>query len=204
MSYSVSGQDYSKAALIIWDMQYAIARRAFNYEYIVPNIGKLIDGAILSSLPVIYSKHVFLPPEYMDPYMVYSLKRRGIDPASGVMSSQDQHEWQIINEIAPRKNDLVLEKYSSSFFVGTILNNVLRKKEVTILILTGVSTEGGIESTARQAATSGYLPLIVSDAVGSSDQGIHEAMLKVMRKVFEVRETQNVLDEFLRKKTDNS
>jgi len=202
VSSSAGNQDYSNAALIVWDMQYAIAKRAFNYEFIVPNISKLIKQAIRLSLPIIYSKHVFLPQEYMDSYMVYSLKRRGVDPASTRVHLQDQHEWEIINEIAPSKDDLVLEKYFSSFFVGTILDRVLRSKGVNLLILTGVSTEGGIESTARHAATSGYLPVVVSDAVGSSDQPIHEAMLKVMRKVFEVQETQPLLDELSLNKTD--
>ena len=61
------------------------------------------------------------------------------------------------------------------------------------LVLTGVSTEVGIETTARHAACLGFIPVVVEDAVGGGDMQTHESALCIMRKMFEVRKTAEIV-----------
>jgi nicotinamidase-related amidase len=61
------------------------------------------------------------------------------------------------------------------------------------MILSGVSTEGGIEGTARHGAYLGFIPVIGQDAVGSFDQQVHERMLEMMRRMFEVETTAAII-----------
>ena len=61
------------------------------------------------------------------------------------------------------------------------------------IILSGVSTEAGIETTARHAAALGFIPIIVEDAVGSGEKARHESALLVMRNMFPVRRTDDVV-----------
>ncbi|MGI0080547.1 MAG: isochorismatase family protein, partial [Nitrososphaerales archaeon] len=60
-------------------------------------------------------------------------------------------------------------------------------------ILTGVSTEVGIEATVRHGAYLGFIPVVSEDAVGSADKQAHEASLEVMRKLFEVKSTKEII-----------
>jgi len=64
---------------------------------------------------------------------------------------------------------------------------------VEVLVIAGVSTEVGVEATARHAAHLGFIPVIAEDAVGSSDNQLHQASLAVMRKLFEVRTTNEIV-----------
>ncbi|HME19730.1 MAG TPA: isochorismatase family cysteine hydrolase [Nitrososphaerales archaeon] len=176
----------SKPALVVWDMQYGIAQRAFNLDEIVQKITTLRDAFHASGLPVIYSQHTGLPYEYLSAASLASYKRRGIDPKTGFMR-EGSKEWQIVEELAPAKEDLVLRKHTASFFFGTMLDQMLRNRGIDTLVLAGVSTEAGIEGTARNASYLGYLPVVVEDAVGSSDKEAHEKALWLMRKMFDVR-----------------
>jgi nicotinamidase-related amidase len=174
-----------KPALIVWDMQYGIASRAFNFGEIVPKIKALRDAAHESGVPVIYSQHTGLPYEYLSAANIAFYRKRGLDPKTGFMQ-EGSKEWQIVEELAPAKEDLVLRKHTPSFFIGTPLEQMLRNRGVETLALTGVSTEAGIEGTARHASYLGFRPVVVEDAVGSSDKEAHEKALWIMRKLFEV------------------
>ena len=186
--------NHASSALIVWDMQYGVAPRAFNFNEIVANARRLIDGFHASNKPVIYSQHTAIPYEYMTKAHAVALQRRGLDPKSSHFMMENSHEWQIIDELFPEKNDLVLRKHTASFFIGTMLDTLLRAKTVDVIVLTGVSTEAGIEGTARHAAYLGYLPIVVEDAVGSYDREMHDAAMKIMRKMFDVRRTEEVIN----------
>ena len=187
-----TGSPLSKPALVVWDMQYGIAQRAFNLDDIIRRIRNLKDAFHGAGLPVIYSQHTGLPYEYMSPASIASFRRRGIDPKAGFMR-EGSKEWQIVEELQPAKEDFVLRKHTASFFFGTMLDQMLRNRGVETLVLTGVSTEAGIEGTARNASYLGYVPVVVEDAVGSSDKETHEKALWIMRKMFDVRTTDALL-----------
>jgi len=186
-------QTLPSPVLIVWDMQYGIAQRAFNLNEIVSRVKALRDAFHGAGLPVIYSQHTGIPYEYLSAASVASYRRRGIDPKTGFMR-EGSREWQIVEELTPAAEDLVLRKHTASFFVGTMLDQMLRNRGIATLVLTGVSTEAGIEGTARNASYLGYRPVVVEDAVGSSEKEAHEKALWIMRRMFDVRPAEAVLD----------
>jgi len=187
-----SGSELPSPVLIVWDMQYGIASRAFNFGDLVTRIRALRDSFQRAGLPVIYSQHTGLPYEYMSETSIASLKRRGLDPKSGFMI-EGSKEWQIVEELRPAKEDLVLRKYTASFFVGTMLEQMLRNRGIETLVLAGVSTEAGIEGTARHASYLGFRPVVVEDAVGSFDREANEKAIWLMRRMFDVRPAESVI-----------
>lgn len=86
--------------------------------------------------------------------------------------------------LAPTAEDLVIQKYASSAFVGTPLDQALRAARIELVVVTGVVTWGCVLSTAHSAATLGYLPCIVTDGVAGDDMSLHEAALEMMRRSF--------------------
>ncbi|HUK49481.1 MAG TPA: cysteine hydrolase [Terriglobales bacterium] len=188
-----AGVSFRNLALIVWDMQNGIARRALNFDEIVRNTKRLIEAAHKSEALIVYSQHTGMPSQFLSRYSRYSLKRRGIDPDKSTFVAEGSEEWKIVNELTPGKDDLILKKYFASFFVGTPLEQILRTRGVETLILCGVSTEGGIDGTARHGGYLGFIPVISQDAVGSFDRQSHEAMLEIMRKMFEVASTDAIV-----------
>lgn len=71
---------------------------------------------------------------------------------------------------------VVVKQYASAFF-GTSLASTLRVAGVDTLLIAGVSTSGCIRATAVDACQNGFIPLVVSDAVGDRDRRVHEANL---------------------------
>jgi biuret amidohydrolase len=177
--------DLRRSALIVWDMQRGIGGRALNRDEMVPRIQVLLAQYRARSLPVVFSQHTTLPPDWTNPAMARSMARRGI-PAGTFRLAPGVPEWELLPELAPRSDELVLSKTTPSFFVGTPLEQMLRFRGVDTLVLTGVSTEAGIMGTARHASTLGFHPLVVEDAVGSMSKEGHDEALRVLRALCDV------------------
>ena len=180
------------SALIVWDMQNGIAKRAFNIAQIVPNVNLLIDAAHSSHRPVIASQHTGIPYEFLSKYGLYSARKRGMDQKAGIFMAEGSEEWKLIDGLTLHKDDVLMKKHTPTFFVGTMLEQFLRNRGVDTIILAGVSTEAGIEGTARHAAALGFVPVVVEDAVGSFDKSRHESALQLMRSMFPLRKTDEV------------
>jgi nicotinamidase-related amidase len=71
---------------------------------------------------------------------------------------------------------------------------MMRSRKINTLIFTGIATEIGIESSARDAANRGFYPVIVEDCVSSSDKDAHERSLKNMAKLFVVEKSSGIIE----------
>ncbi|MGO9205227.1 MAG: isochorismatase family protein, partial [Candidatus Limnocylindrales bacterium] len=77
---------------------------------------------------------------------------------------------------------------------GTELDLQLRRRGIGTIILTGVSTNVGVESTARDALERGYEQVFVEDAVSARDAGEHVHTVRVVfPRIGRVRSTADVL-----------
>src|ERR1700736_6269273 len=146
-------------------MQNGIIRKAFNRDQILSNAKLLITAVRDAHKSIIFGQHSGLPYEYLSRYNVFSMRRRGVDPRSPYLA-EGSTDWQLVKELVPSKDDLILKKNTPSLFVGTMAEQLLHNKGVDTIFLAGVSTEGGIEATARHAACLGFFPIIVEDGVG--------------------------------------
>ncbi|WP_416907962.1 MAG: isochorismatase family protein [Polymorphobacter sp.] len=80
-------------------------------------------------------------------------------------------------ELSPLPGDRVLTKHYPSAFFGTALASQLTAQGIDTLIITGLSTSGCVRATAVDALCHGFIPLVVTDAVGDRDDAIHQANL---------------------------
>ena len=100
----------------------------------------------------------------------------------------------ILDELASRPGDLVVKKYRSSGFWGTNLDMLLRSNGIKSIVVTGCTTEGCVESTARDALFNDYYVVLAEDCVASDDQAQHEASLLLMRNRFDIAASEQILD----------
>lgn len=91
-----------------------------------------------------------------------------------------------VPEFRPHEGELVVPKWRSSGFWGTNLDMLLRSNGIRSVVVTGCTTEGCVESTARDALFNDYYVVVPEDCVASDDAAQHAASLFLMRHRFDV------------------
>jgi biuret amidohydrolase len=90
------------------------------------------------------------------------------DPGpKGRILIRGEYGHDIIDELAPADGELVIDKPGKGSFYATGLDETLRSRGVTSLIVTGVTTEVCVHTTVREANDRGYECLVLADCVGS-------------------------------------
>jgi len=102
---------------------------------------------------------------------------------------RDTWNTDIIPELKPQANDIVLYKHRFSGFYQTDLDAILKKIDVTQLLITGCTTSVCVESTVRDAMFRDYRCLLLADCmaepIGNARQtSNHEGSLLVMQMLF--------------------
>ncbi len=101
--------------------------------------------------------------------------------------------WQILEELAPREGELIIDKRRPSGFYETALHAKLQEHGIESVILAGVSTHGCVEATARDAELRSYYVLPIADCMAAYDNALHEAALNVMRSRYDVIDSAQLL-----------
>lgn len=84
---------------------------------------------------------------------------------------------ELMPEVAPTDDELVLVKQYASAFFGTTLASTLQSQGIDTVVLVGVSTSGCIRATAVDAIQHGFVPLVVREAVGDRTEATQESNL---------------------------
>jgi nicotinamidase-related amidase len=188
----------SRSALLLWDMEYAIAPNAFNYKDIVANLKMLAALARERGVPVFYSVQTAfdLLKEEAAVWVRVRMKRaKAVDPGQLLGEKEDPRGREIVNELKPKPQDIVFHKRRPDGFVGTDFDLTLRSNGVETIVIGGVATEGGVEGTARSARNLGYDVVVLKDGVGSRSRELHEMALKLMEKTyFDIAKANEVAD----------
>ena len=100
----------------------------------------------------------------------------------------------LIDELDVQPTDHLVSKRRRSAFHDTGLDTLLRDLGVTQVVLTGVSTSSGVESTARSAADHGYHVVVATDAVADPDAEAHRHSVgRIFPKLGETATTGDIL-----------
>jgi nicotinamidase-related amidase len=86
----------------------------------------------------------------------------------------------ILDEIAPEGDDIIIDKTSVSTFNSTAIDQILRNMQIDRLWVAGIVTEGCVELTARDAYDRGYFTSLVTDCCASSTHEAHYDALQRM------------------------
>jgi nicotinamidase-related amidase len=104
------------------------------------------------------------------------------------------HWAELVPELERHPDDHLVSKQRVGAFLGTDLDAYLRGRGVTQVVLTGVATSAGVESTARNAYDLGYHVALVVDAMTDLDAGKHyHSVEKIFPWLGETATTADVL-----------
>jgi nicotinamidase-related amidase len=177
--------DPKRTALLVWDMEYAIAPNAFNYKDILGKLKELSSLARRVGVPVFYSVQTGfdLAKEEAGVWVRVRMKRaKATDPGQLLKEKEDPKGREIVEELKPQPQDIVFHKRRPDGFVGTDFDLMLRSKGIGTILIGGVATEGGVEGTARSGRNLGYDMVVLKDCVGSRNRELHEMALKLMEQ----------------------
>ncbi len=180
--------------LLMWDVQQVLVSRIFNQTEFMNAARDLLAGARELGMPVIFARLTPLPAEWeAGPRLLGAMLRSRVDDPQQLPRAT-QEMLQIVPELAPLENELVLEKHTTSMFVGTHFEYLLQNRGIRNIVLCGVNTENGIIATARDASNRGYYAVVAKDAVSSSDREAHELSLTLMKRFCRVEPVSSILE----------
>jgi nicotinamidase-related amidase len=191
---SYSERRLSGLALVVVDMQNDFVRVGAPLE--VPKARGTINAHLellaafrSRNLPVIYTKFLSMPEEYL----LWNWSPQCRPPTKCCWKGHIRHYpdvdkeldcTEIIEELAPLPEDVVIEKFGYGAFHGTPLVDILLNRKIQALAITGTVTQVCVEETARESFHHGFLTTVIEDAVSSNVDELHEATLKNFARKF--------------------
>jgi nicotinamidase-related amidase len=95
--------------------------------------------------------------------------------------------WTELVDGLAHPTDIWITKHQWGAFHGTDLDDQLRRRGITTIVLGGISTNFGVESTARQGWERGYAIVIAEDAAASTTAEMHAfAVEKIFPRISRV------------------
>lgn len=114
---------------------------------------------------------------------------------SGIFYAKGSREAEVLDELRPLPNEIVIPKTSSSVFASTNIDYVLRNLGVEYLMVMGMLTDQCVESAVRDACDMGYLVTLIEDACATKSQARHDGTLRAIKGYCRQRTTNQVLAE---------
>ncbi|MDQ8044783.1 MAG: isochorismatase family protein [Patulibacter sp.] len=172
-----------QTALVVIDLQagiVAIPGLAHPTDDIVARSVELTRAFRERGLPVVLVNVDGVPPGRTD------APRRALDFPAGFAD--------LIPELDAQPTDILVTKRSKGAFATTDLEAQLRDRGVTQIVVTGIATASGVESTVRDAHEHGFHVTVVSDAVTDRELAAHDHSIEtIFPKIAEVGTTADVI-----------
>ncbi len=104
-------------------------------------------------------------------------------------------EWsELAPELKPEPSDILITKRQWGAFYGTELDLQLRRRGIDTIVLCGISTSIGVESTARDAYERGYNQVFAEDAMAAREAVEHAHTTRlILPRIGRVRSTEAIL-----------
>lgn len=183
--------DKTNIALLVIDMQNGFCHERGSINGIglpaarlapaIEPCARLVAAARKARVPVVYTRYLYRP-DYADAGIMASELIPDLKQARALMAGT--WDVDVVDELRPAEDDIVIDKNRPSAFYGTILESVLHGLDASNLVVCGVTTNCCVETTVRDAGQRDYRAFVVEDAVAEYEDDRHEVALKSMGMLF--------------------
>jgi len=181
--------DFARSAILVVDMQNAFASKGGLLDIagqdiagapgVVRAIAALLESARPAGVPVVYLQMGYKPdlsnaggPHSPNCHKELSLRLMRARPQlMGKLVTEGGWDFEIVPELAPRPEDIVIIKTRYSGFAGTTLDSQLRVRGIQYLFFVGIATNVCVESTLRDAYFHDYWPILLPDCTMQAGDG---------------------------------
>ena len=156
-------------------------------DVVIPNGQRLIAACREAGMEIIYTVVECLTRDGRD---------RGLDyKVSGIFVPRGSWQAEVIDELRPAADDIVIPKTSSSLFNSTNFEYVLRNLGVEYVVVMGIVTDQCVETAVRDGCDRGFLMTLVDDACATHSAHRHREALHGFGGYCRVRTTGELLEE---------
>jgi nicotinamidase-related amidase len=177
-----------KTALVLIDLQGGIVGMStapYPASDVVERSRRLADAFHSKGVPVIYVR-----VDFMD-FLQLPVDAPQRDPNAPPFPPEAS---EIVPEAGYQAGDLLITKRHWGAFAGTDLEQELRKRKIETVVLGGIATNIGVESTARQGTGLGFAFVVAEDACTSINAEAHRfAFETIFPRLAKVRKTDEVI-----------
>lgn len=178
--------NFQKTSLVIIDLQKGIAQMPGGRE-VVDKAAKLVDLFRQNNGFISFVNVNFIDGQD-------ALKPKTDQPAAAVQRPADWAEF--VSELDVKSSDYTVTKRQWGAFFGTDLDLQLRRRGIDTIVLCGIATNIGVESTAREAFQLGYNQIFITDAMTTFSEEQHEASCKfIFPRIGKLRTLEQFLSE---------
>jgi nicotinamidase-related amidase len=189
--------DRSHTALVVWDVIRAFTKMVFNTEEFSRNLNSVVELARKpnNKIPIFFTLSIqILSQRFESSAIIYILGKLGFDRLFDQFTSEDMDF-----AIKPKQDETVINKHTASIFIDTGFERMLRNAGIITVVFTGIATEFGIESSARDAFNRGFYPVVVSDCVSSPSKDGHDRSLENMKNLITIINSKDLEDVWAKK-----
>jgi len=181
--------DRLKTALVVIDLQKGIVGRQtvpYASNVVVKNAAVIAEAFRKNGMPV-FLVRVTPSPDRKDAL-------HPIADASWPAQTPPPDWADIVPEMGPKPGDFVITKHQWGAFYGTELDLQLRRRGMAAIVLCGIATNIGVESTARFAYEYGYIQIFAEDAMSALSLEEHTfTVTKIFPRIGLVRKTAEIV-----------
>jgi nicotinamidase-related amidase len=183
--------DRAKTALVVIDLQKGVVGRQtapYTADSIVKNAAAIAAAFRKNGMPIFLVRVAFSADGK-------DMLRPLVDAPWPTQTPPP--DWtEIVPEMGPKPGDFVITKHQWGAFYGTELDLQLRRHGITSIVLCGIATNIGVESTARFAFEYGFNQIFVEDAMAAMSAEEHAlTVAKIFPRIGLVKKTSEILDE---------
>jgi ureidoacrylate peracid hydrolase len=183
------GGEYAHLGPGAKEERYGYFFRAFQ-QTALPNMARLQQACRRAGIEVTYTVIESLTADGRDRSLDYKI--------TGFNVPKGSTDAQVVDELAPAPDEIIFPKTSSSVFISTNIDYVLRNLGTRFLIIAGCLTDQCVDSAVRDACDLGYLVTVPTDACVTLSAERHEWSLRNNRGYCRQRTTQQLLEEIAR------
>lgn len=160
-------------------------------EVVIPNGKKLLAACRAAGVEVIYTVVESLTLDGRDRSLDYKI--------SGIFFPKGAWGAEVLDELKPLPNEIVIPKTSSSLFNSTNFEYVLRNLGVEYVMVMGVLTDQCVETAVRDGCDRGFMMTLLDDACATSSEQRHKEALIGFKGYCRIRTTDQVIEELQRR-----
>ncbi len=187
------GGEYAHLSAAEKEQRFSYFFRNF-HDHALPNMVRLQAACRSAGIEVTYTVIESMTADGRDRSLDYKI--------TGFNVPKGSPDAQMVEELAPRADEMVFSKTSSSVFISTNIDYVLRNLGIRYLIIGGCLTDQGVDSAVRDACDLGYLVTVPTDACATLSPERHDWSLKNNRGYCRQVTTAALLQELTRPTAD--
>ena len=146
---------------------------------VIPNTAELVEACRARGVEVIFARIACLKTDGRDRSL--SQKKPGFNY---LLLPKDREDSQMVPELTPKDDDIVITKTTDSALTGSNLRMVLHNMGIKNVIAAGIFTDQCISSTVRSLADESFNVVVVEDCCAAATLDLHDKELEIINMIY--------------------